>query len=174
MDIWERFELIPNGSPNFLTKSAKRSWDQFNQMTPIDAPSTDDNQNPQKGGILAREKKLKKTLLQDTQIPKKNVAKKKVEGVDFKKKVAAVQSWWDSVVENRSSSSRQNTSNDLPEANTILGAANRDTTLVRIRSVDDTDLLISSDTVSHARPHLPERIGFLLYQKIRRATRLAP
>ena len=196
LNVLETFQLIPNGSPKFLTKSTRNAWETSKYYTSWiaeDSSVTTTNDTPmfsrktQPPQLHTKERKthtghLLMDLFRETPIRKKQL--KDGDKHKYTKKTGKTLDWWNSIADlptggaqwwnpssvaakdesldedNDNQSSAQDDDkkktatvkarmrNYLPIPKTILGAFDGDAVLVRLRSVVDSDLLVSADDVS--------------------------
>jgi hypothetical protein len=160
-------ELIPNGSPRFLTTATRNTWHQFQYST-----SVLKHQSRPVAVKPAAQPKLSvpvhKKALGDASERKKN-RKKKRDNAAHSTQESHTINWWNNLGIVTKETSRDKRSalsmvkqetnsgsydvvdskrNELPIPETILGAFGGDAILVRLRSVDDSDLMVCADHVS--------------------------
>ena len=165
-------ELIPNGSPNFLTKAARKTWEKTEydtswmaehdvSLAPTEKPR--DCKRNQPPALLMNQKNTTKKLEE-----KKTPKRKTNAQANPHTKISTTIEWWNDLgtlsetpvsnhahpVDDSHSRLKKKSKcveNLLPVPKTILGAWNRDLILVRLRSVGDADLEVMADDVSPFR-----------------------
>jgi hypothetical protein len=143
----ETVELIPNGSPNFMTKAMRKIWQASQAPENTEDKLTNAKRKTWQKQVPGKTKQNNEDKLQK-QVP--GNAERKT----WLKQVPETTKWWMDLG-SRSNPNKEikhknnRLENQLPMPRTILGAQTdrNDIVLVRMRSVSDCDLLISSDDV---------------------------
>jgi hypothetical protein len=195
VNISTTVELIPNGSPNFLTKATRSDWEKSKYYTSwiaendivdtVDtgvmfATKSQPTQLQQKEKSKLMDKRFigpsleKKTRREKTENSQAHVhATKESDTMMWWKSIGNLgptsdrSKWWNHLtvvaedvqenewdvrkkdVKKNIENTRERMRNHLPVPETILGAFVGDVILVRLRSLNDSDLLMSADDVSN-------------------------
>jgi hypothetical protein len=167
-------ELIPNGSPRFLTRATRNTWHQFQYSTSV----LNHQSRPVAVKPAAQPKlsvPLHKKAAADASERKKNRKEKRDNAAHSTQESHTIK-WWNNlgIVTKETSPDSQDITdskrsalpmvkqetnsgsydvvddkrNELPIPETILGAFGGDAILVRLRSVGDGDLMVCADHVS--------------------------